>query len=106
MNKFTLRKTLRILSWVNGFLHNCRENKVRDSQTSERFLVQKKFFIKREQDLYSNTKDLEISGQQLNLKMNRESIYKYYGRKKGHYLVFVPNKSVLAEKFVGKHTYK
>ena len=87
-------------------MHNCRKNNVRDSQTSEKFLVQKKFFIKREQDTYSNTKDLEISGQQLNLKMNRESIYKYYGRKQGHYSVFVPKKSALVEKFVEKHTYK
>ena len=27
-NKFTLRKTLRILSWINRFLNNCGKSKV------------------------------------------------------------------------------
>ena len=28
LNKFTLGKTLRILSWINRFLNNCRKSKV------------------------------------------------------------------------------
>ena len=52
--------------------------------------------IKREQNLYSNTKNFEISRQQLNLKMNQEGIYECHGRIERDYPVFIPNKSLLA----------
>ena len=52
--------------------------------------------IKREQNLYSNTKNFEISRQQLNLKMNQEVIYECHGRIERDYPVFIPNKSLLA----------
>ena len=74
LNKFTLRKTLRILSWINRFLNSCKKSKVSGPLT-DKVLVQKKFLIKREQNLYSNTENFEISRQQLNLKMNQEGIY-------------------------------
>ena len=63
LNKFTLRKTLRILSWINCFLNNCRKNKVSGPLTADKVLVQRKFLIKREQNLYSNTENIEISRQ-------------------------------------------
>ena len=100
LNKFTLRKTLRILSWINRFLSNCRKTKVSCPLTAEKVLVQRKFLIKREQNLYSNTKNFEISRQQLNLKMNEEDIYECHGLIQGDYPVFIPNKLVLAETLV------
>ena len=100
LNKFTLRKTLRILSWINRFLNNCRKSKVSGLPTDDKVLVQRKFFIKREQNLYSNKENFEISRQQLNLKMNQEGIYECHGRIQGDYPVFIPNKSLLAEKLV------
>ena len=96
LNKFTLRKTLRILSSINRFLNNCRNSKVSGPLTADRILVQRKFLIKREQNLYSNTENFEIRRQQLNLKPNEEGIYECHGR----YPVFISNKSVLAEKLV------
>ena len=89
LNKFILRKTLRILSW-----------KVSGPLAADKVLVQRKFFIKREQNLYSNTEKFEINRQQLNLNMNQEGIYECHGRIQGDYPVFIPNKSVLAEKLV------
>ena len=56
--------------------------------------------IKREENLYSNNKSFEIIKQQLNLRMNREGIYECHGRIQEDYPVFIPNKSVLAEKLV------
>ena len=56
--------------------------------------------MKREQNLYSNTEKLEISRQQLNLKLNQEGIYKCHVGTQGDYSVFIPNKSVLVEKWV------
>ena len=56
--------------------------------------------IKREQHLYSNTKNFEIGRQHLNLKMNPEGIYECQGRIQGDYPVFISNESVLAEKLV------
>ena len=63
-------------------------------------LVQRKFLIKIEQNLYSNTENFEISRQQLNLKMNQEGIYECHGRIQGDYPVFIPNKLLPAEKLV------
>ena len=100
LNKFTLSKTLRILYWINHFLNNCRKSKVSGPLTAEKVLVQRKFLIKREQNLYSKTKNFEVVRQQLNLKMNQEGIYERHGRIQGDYPVFIPNKSVLAEKLV------
>ena len=82
-----------ILSWINRFLNNCRKSKVSDPQTGEKVLVQRKFLIKREQNLYRENKNFEISRQQLNLKMNQEGIYECHGR-------IHPNKSVVPEKLV------
>ena len=36
LNKFTLRKTLRILRWINRFLNNCRKNKVSGPLTADK----------------------------------------------------------------------
>ena len=66
--------------------------------TTEKVLLQKKFSTKREQNLYSNTKNFGIIRQQLNLKMNREGIYENHGRIQGDYPVLIPSKSVLAKK--------
>ena len=52
LNIFTLRKTL---SWINHFLNNCTKSKVIGPPTADKDLVQTKFLIKREQNLYSNT---------------------------------------------------
>ena len=53
LNKFTLRKTLRILSWINRFLNNCRKSKVSGPITAKKVLVQRNFLIKKDQNLYS-----------------------------------------------------
>ena len=39
LNKFTLRKTLRILSWINRFSNNCRKSKHTRHATSWQRLV-------------------------------------------------------------------
>ena len=36
LNKFTLSKTLRILSWINCFLNNCSKSKVSGPLTAEK----------------------------------------------------------------------
>ena len=48
LNKFTLRKMLRILSWINRFLNNCRKSKVSGPLTADKVLVQRNFLVKRE----------------------------------------------------------
>ena len=39
LNKFTLCKTLRILSWINRFLNNCKKSKVSGPLTADKVLV-------------------------------------------------------------------
>ena len=81
-------------------INSCRKNKVSGPITADKVLVQRKFLTKREQNLYSNTENFEISRQQLNLKLNQEGIYECHGRIQRDYQVFIPNKSLLAEKIV------
>ena len=100
INKFTLRKKLKIISWINCFLNNCRKSKVSGPLTPEKALAQRKFLIKRDQNLYSDTKNYEISRQQVNLKMNQEGICECHGRIQGDCPVFIPNELVLAGKLV------
>ena len=59
---------------------------------------------KRKQNLFSNTKNFEISRQQLNVKLNQEGIYECHGRIQGDYPVFIPKKLVLAEKLAHLQT--
>ena len=47
--KFILNNTLRILSWVNHFVKNCRKVKRTGLLTTEEVLLQKSFVIEREQ---------------------------------------------------------
>ena len=47
LNKFTLRKTLRILSCINHFRSNCRKSKGNGPLTTEKVLVQGTFLIKK-----------------------------------------------------------
>ena len=46
LNKFTLLKTLKILSGINRFLSNCRKTKVAGPLTAEKVLAQRKYLIK------------------------------------------------------------
>ena len=102
LNIFTLRKTLRMLSWINHFLNNCTKSKVIGPPTADKDLVQTKFLIKREQNLYSNTENFEISRQQLNLK-NESRRYLRMSRSYTRRLSsFYSKKLALAEKLVEK----
>ena len=102
LNIFPLRKTLRILSWINRFLTNCTKSKVIGPPTADKVLVQTKFLIKREQNLYSNTENFEISRQQLNLK-NESRRYLRMSRSYTRRLSSVYYKKLaLAEKLVEK----
>ena len=102
LNIFPLRKTLRILSWINRFLTNCTKSKVIGPPTADKVLVQTKFLIKREQNLYSNTENFEISRQQLNLK-NESRRYLRMSRSYTRRLSSVYSKKLaLAEKLVEK----
>ena len=60
-------------------INSRRKNKVSGPITADKVLVQRKFLTKREQNLYSNTENFEISRQQLNLKLNQEGIYECHG---------------------------
>ena len=102
LNIFPLRKTLRILSWINRFLTNCTKSKFIGPPTADKVLVQTKFLIKREQNLYSNTENFEISRQQLNLK-NESRRYLRMSRSYTRRLSSVYSKKLaLAEKLVEK----
>ena len=73
-------------------LNNFRKRKISGPLRADKVLVQRKFLIKREQNLYSNIKCFKISRQQLNLKMNQEVICECRGRIQGDCPVFISKK--------------
>ena len=85
-----------------SFLNNCTKRKVIGPPTADKDLVQTKFLIKREQNLYSNTENFEISRQQLNLN-NESRRYLRMSRSYTRRLSSVYSKKLaLAEKLVEK----
>ena len=83
-----------------SFLKQLWKEQVTGPLTTDKVLVQRKFLIKRKQNLFSNTKNFEISRQQLNVKLSQEGIYECHGRIQGDYPVFRSIRSVLVEKLV------
>ena len=91
--KYPMLKTLRILNWKRRFLTNCKKEQVRDPLTLSEIENQKEVLIKEEQHRYSKCEKLELSQQQLNLKLSEEGLYKCYGRIQGEYPIFLPTES-------------
>ena len=98
LTKFDLWKTLRICSWIARFTFNCRSpnQKRRGPLTTPEIASQRLLWIKRAQ----SSCNLEEDRLQLNLQANRDGVLVCRGRIQGHYPVYVPDTSLLAEKLV------
>ena len=98
LTKFDLWKTLRICSWIARFTFNCRSpnQKRRGPLTTPEIATQRLLWIKRAQ----SSCNLEEDRLQLNLQANRDGVLVCRGRIQGHYPVYVPDTSLLAEKLV------
>ena len=110
LERFNLKKTLRILSWVQRFTINCniKERKKRSKgprTTKEIDLQLIKMILDKQSrsELDSAFNEIEEA---LNLKKNKQGLYKCCGRIIGEYPIFVPRKTLLVEKMVENAHYQ
>ena len=100
-------ETVRISSWVNRFLQNCRTRKserVGGPLTTAETGKQVKWWIKHEQERYSVTEKFLEDQQRLNLQKNEDGIYECRGRIQGCYPMYLPPGVPFSEKMVqGAH---
>ena len=98
LEKVTLSKYLRIMSWISRFLKNCRKMIVRGPLTTNEIEQQLIWTVKMAQ-LHNVSEEYQAS---LNLQINEKGLYECRGRIQGDYPLFIPSKHLLAEKIVGQ----
>ena len=61
LSKFSLLKTLRVLSWISRFLSNSRNDRLKGPLTTNELMKQRKLIIRKVQLQYSNTQAFKIN---------------------------------------------
>ena len=87
-------------SWISQFINKCRRTKIKEPLTAVETNKQLKFWIHREQQKHKESENFKTGKQQLNLKINKEGLYKCQGRIEGNYPIYFPNKSLFSEKLI------
>jgi len=100
LSKFPLVKYLRIVSWVNRFIVNCRKSKVKGPLSTDEISLQRKLLVKQQQRKFGTTETFKNCRDRLNLELNSEGLMVCSGRIQGDYPIFIPKESVLSEKLI------
>ena len=103
MEKYSLRKTLRICAWVQRFLHNCRtQPDQRESGPLKWKEMQKRdvWWIKKVQNEATNNPETEAIKRELNLQLNESGILECRGRIDGEYPIYLPRNNTYTQKVV------
>ena len=110
LSKFNLKKTLRILSWINRFNLNChisqKSKRKQGPLTTEEIKLQLNKMIKKYQHHFEQDQSFEEIEEILNLKKSSQDLYECHGRITGDYPIFIPNATLLAEKMVENSHYQ
>ena len=88
LRKYRLWKTLRIKSWINRFITNCRapsKERIRGPITTIEINAQKHQLIQNAQNDGGSFEAFEIQKQILNCQGNFSGLYECRGRIQGHY---------------------
>ena len=91
------------MSWVKRFVLNCRKQtkeKISGPITTNEINEQKLQLMYYAQKLGEKSKHFANQKECLNLQVNSNGLYECRGRIQGHYPVFIPRDSLLAEKIV------
>ena len=101
LHKYNFWKVIRITSWVFRFITNCR-NKEKLSVPLDTAETEKGklFWIKHEQQKTEKSDSFKEDQVCLNLQKNNAGIYQCMGRIQGQYPLYIPRRSILAEKIV------
>ena len=103
VEKYSLRKTLRICAWVQRFLHNCRtQPDQRESGPLKWKKIQKRdvWWIKKVQNEATNNPETETIKSKLNLQPNESGILDGRGRIDGEYPIYLPRNNTYTQKVV------
>lgn len=102
LEKFDLRKALRIGAWVTRFLLNSRNstNKAKGPLSTADVTRHETFLAKKALQQGFNNVSFEQDQEQLNLQPNEEGVLKFRGRIQGEYPVYLPDTALLAAKIV------
>ena len=110
LEQFNLKKTLRILSWVQPFTINC--NIKERQRRSKGPLITKEINIQLTKMIRDNQSRSELDPvfneikEALNMKKKKHGLYECCGRIIGDYPIFVQRKILLKEKLVKKAHYQ
>ena len=96
--KHSLWKFIRIICSISRFIDNYWGTETKESLTTEETKKQLKYCIHCEQQNHKESDKFKSNEQQLNLNINKEGLYDCQGRVEGHYLIYLPSKSLLTEK--------
>ena len=101
-HKYNFWEVVRIISWVFRFIPHCRNNGMMsyllgplDTAESEKAQL---FWIKHEQQKTEKTNSFKENQVCLNLQKNNAGIYQRMGRIQGQHPLYIPRRSILAEK--------
>ena len=90
LSKFSLLKTLRILSWISRFLSNTRKHRLKGPLTTNELLKQRKLIIRKVKLQYCDTESFKINQKQLNVKVSEEGLYRCFGIYRVNFLSLSP----------------
>ncbi len=107
LEKFDLRKALRILGWISRFAHNCRHpsEKITGAMTTNEILVQEKILVKRTQQEFLDSEKFKEDKDQLNLQLNVDGVWECHGRIRGEYPIYLPDQALFTSKLVERAHY-
>ena len=107
LEKFDLRKALRILGWISRFAHNCRHpsEKITGAMTTNKILVQEKILVKRTQQEFLDSEKFKEDKDQLNLQLNVDGVWECHGRIRGEYPIYLPDQALFTSKLVERAHY-
>ena len=94
-------QTVRVLSWAQRFIKNCRQKqKVTGPLSTDETEEEIKFLIKRAQRDSESTNSFKSDCGKLNLKRDEHDIFRCQGRIQGDYPMYMPFKNPISDKLV------
>ena len=102
LEKFSLRKAMRIGAWISRFLRNCcrPSNKIRGPLTTAELAEHELFWIKRTQKEGMSNTNFIADQEQLNLQQNKHGLLECRGRVQGDYPIYLPDSVLFTAKMV------
>ncbi|CAB4007533.1 Hypothetical predicted protein [Paramuricea clavata] len=103
IEKYPLRKVLRICAWIQRFARNCRtQPDNRDSGPLKTWEIKERdmWWIKGAQREAENSQEIEAIKRELNLQPNEMGILECRGRIEGEYPIYLPRDCTYTEKVI------